>query len=494
MLYSPPLTAQSLYNYVRENLYKLIEIQGVSPKFVEREVVIRSSVLLHRFYKNRNFRPAWFEDSALIPQVNPLIKTISRADQEGLRPDDYHLNKIKEIIIQVIRNQKGKGPINTQSVADLDLLLTDAFLTYGSHLSAGRINPETFDAQLQTNPWEMDLALVLKSALDFDSIEESLRSLAPLYPGYIELRQALARYRDITAKGGWPMVPDGDQMQKGERSERFAALHNRLIVSGDLDQDLHNREDLFDDVLERALQKFQKRYGLTVNGIVDQDTLEALNVPAYIRMRQIELNMERMRWLAYDLEKRYIAVNVADFQAKVVDKGQTVMQMKVVVGKDYRQTPVFSDQMTYMVLCPYWNIPKKIVMEDKLPLIRKDTDYLRKAHIKVLQGWDVEPKEIDPNTIEWLSVNADNFGYRLRQDPGPWNPLGRIKFMFPNRFGVYLHDTPSQKQFEKNPESLAQAAYVSKSPLNWLNISCRRILYGRVKKYLQQSRKMLNKQ
>jgi murein L,D-transpeptidase YcbB/YkuD len=176
--------------------------------------------------------------------------------------------------------------------------------------------------------------------------------------------------------------------------------------------------------------------------------------------------MERWRWLPHDLGSHYIIVNIADFQAGVFKDGETVMAMKVVVGKDYRQTPILSGKMTHVVLCPFWHIPIKIVIEDKLPLIREDPDYLIKQHIKVFQSCKSEYREVDLETIDWSLINADNFKYILRQDPGPWNPLGKIKFLFPNKFGVHLHDTPSQRLFEKDSRTFSSGCIRIEKPID----------------------------
>jgi murein L,D-transpeptidase YcbB/YkuD len=350
-------------------------------------------------------------------------------------------------------------------MADFDLLLTDSFLIYGFHLLAGRINPETFEVQWQADNCETDLAEVLQSALDNNQIEEALRALTPVYSGYIRLREALVRYRDIVNKGGWPNVPKDCEIRKGDHGDHIMALRNRLIISGDLDPKNYNSTYIFDDKLEQAILKFQRRHGLPIDGIVGPLTLKELNVSSDVRLHQIELNMDRWRWLPHDLGNRYIVVNIADFQAGLFENDETVMVMKVVVGKDYRQTQVFSGEITYLVICPYWHIPKVIAVEDKLPLVREDPTYLIRQHIKVFQNYRGNFEEIDPKTIDWYLVNADNFKYKMRQDPGPWNPLGRIKFIFPNKFEVYLHDTPSQELFEKTSRTFSSGCIRIEKPI-----------------------------
>jgi murein L,D-transpeptidase YcbB/YkuD len=441
--------AQSLSDQASELLRTRIEVAGVPPKITVGEELIHASMTLLLFYERRMYRPAWTGDDGPLPQVYALLKAISEAGREGLKPADYHLVKIECTLKKVRQNPGGKNLLDPRRLVDLDLLLTDAFLIYGSHLLAGRINPETIDPEWHANLREADLASVLQTALDSNQIEEALKNLLPPQLGYNRLKQALARYRDIAAKGGWSTVPPGPKMKKGDTGERVVVLCNRLIATCDLDQKPYNNKNIFDDDLEEEVRRFQRRHGLDADGIVGPLTLAELNVPVEQRVRQIELNLERWRWLPQDLGKRFILVNIANFELDVVEDGQLVMTMRAVVGRHYRRTPVFSGKMTYLVLSPYWHTPPGIAVKDKLPLIRKNPDYLVEQNIKVFQGWGAETKEIDPKTVDWSKVTAKNFNYRLRQEPGPLNALGGVKFMFPNKFDVYLHDTPSRELFAK---------------------------------------------
>ena len=469
--------AEGLRDQVREILRNRIEAAGTPPNVNVGGDIIHSATALPRFYEARVYQPAWIDNDGPQRHAEDLIAAIHEADREGLRQNDYHLMLIEKILREVHQNQEQQKSLNPRRLVDLDLLLTDAFMIYGSHLLSGRINPETIDPEWLANRRESDFSRILQAAFDTNSIGETLKSLLPSQMGYARLREALAHYRQIAAKGGWPAVPGGLKMQIGACGERVRALCLRLMTTGDLDgQDTVN--DDFDDILERALRKFQERHGLDVDGIVGPDTLEALNVPVEQRIRQLELNLERWRWLPQTLGKRYILVNMANFELKVVEEDQPVMAMRVVVGKGYRRTPVFSGKMTYLVFNPFWHVPPGIAIQDKLPLMRKEPDYLGEQHMRVFQGWGAETKEIDPKSIDWSKASAENFRYRLRQDPGPWNPLGRVKFMFPNRFNVYIHDTPSRELFDKTVRMFSSgciriekpielAEYVLRDDLNW---------------------------
>jgi murein L,D-transpeptidase YcbB/YkuD len=241
-------------------------------------------------------------------------------------------------------------------------------------------------------------------------------------------------------------------------------LRKRLAASGDLSPGLARGED-FDDALDRAVRRFQEHSGLEVDGIVGRNTLAALNRTALERLHQIEVNMERWRWLPRDLGDRFIRVNIASFEVDLFEAGEHLMNMRAVVGKDYRRTPVFSDTMTYLVVNPHWNMPHTIAVEDKLPLIKKDPGYLADNNMELLRGWGAEAVAEDPLSVDWSTVTAENFRWRLRQAPGPDNALGRIKFMFPNKFNVYLHDTPSRALFGSNVRALSSGCIRLEKPV-----------------------------
>jgi murein L,D-transpeptidase YcbB/YkuD len=460
-----PVYAQSLSDQVDELVRTRIEMAGVPPKIEVTDELIYSSMVLPLFYERRAYRPAWSGDSGPLSQIDDLVTAIGHADREGLRPADYHLDRLQTTLGEIRKNQQKNLPFNPHRLADLDLLATDAFLILGSHYLVGRINPETIDPEWMANRREADLAVVLQKALDANRIKATLEDLLPQQPGYGRLKEALQKYRDLAARGGWPSVPEGPKLQRGDRGPRVALLRSRLVSEGVLHQGDSVEAELFDNLLDEAVRQFQQRHGLDTDGVVGPVTLGALNVSAQDRVRQIEVDLERWRWLPQELGQQYILVNIANFELDVVEGGQPVLVMKVVVGKDYRRTPVFSDKITYLVLSPCWNVPPSIAVEDKLPLIKKDPGYLAKQNMKLIGGGGAEAKEIDPMTVDWSKITAQNFNYRLRQDPGPSNALGRVKFMFPNKFNVYLHDTPSRELFAKPERTFSSGCIRLEKPI-----------------------------
>ena len=221
----------------------------------------------------------------------------------------------------------------------------------------------------------------------------------------------------------------------------------------------------YDDDLVAAVKHMQYRHGLATDGVIGRETMAAFNVPVEKRIEQMVLNLERRRWLADDLGQRYIFVNLADFALKLVDEPKTLLDMRVVVGKEYHETPIFSADMTYIEINPYWNVPPSIAGKELLPHIKRNVNYLADKNFTVLSGWGSGADEVDPATVDWRRLSARNFPYKLRQDPGDNNALGRIKFMFPNKFNVYMHDTPAKALFLKAHRSFSHGCIRLQHPL-----------------------------
>jgi murein L,D-transpeptidase YcbB/YkuD len=404
---------------------------------------------LPRFYFSRAYQPAWTSPTGPLPAVDALVAAIMHTRHEGLRSGDYHLAAIRALLQELQQASEMEQPPAMQSLVGLELLCTDAFLLLASHLAAGRVNPETIHSKWVVNIPEAQLAALLQKAIETERIEASLQTLLPHHPGYHALGDMLEHYRRLDNSVTLAPISTGPKMLKGSRGDRVRQIRQRLMLLGDLASDDMRAPDLFDDELEAAVLRYQKRHGLKADGIVGQRTLAALNVPLQKRIGQIELNMERWRWIPHDLGERYLLVNIADYKLTVMENHRKVMDMKVVVGRNYRLTPVFSDMMKYLVINPYWNVPTTIAIKDLLPRVRKDHTYLEKMGFKVFTSWQEDAAELDAASIDWSQIAPESFMFRLRQEAGPANALGRIKFIFPNRFAVYLHDTPSKSIFKQ---------------------------------------------
>jgi len=263
------------------------------------------------------------------------------------------------------------------------------------------------------------------------------------------LRKASRDYWDIIGAGGWPAFPAGPKLKKGDRGERVEALRNSLAAMGDFVPSAEGDHSFFDGGLEDSLKAFQRRHGLEPDGVVGTQTAATLNVSAEKRSTQIRANLERWRWITPDLGERYILINVADFRVSVIEAGREVLSMAAIVGRPYRRTPDFSGRLAYLGLNPAWTVPPKLAREDILPKVKEDPSYLEEKGIRVFESWAAGAREVDPWDVDWAKVDPDRMAYKFRQDPGPLNALGRIKFMFPNKFDVYLHDTPDRGLFSR---------------------------------------------
>ncbi|MBU1370305.1 MAG: L,D-transpeptidase family protein [Bacteroidetes bacterium] len=414
---------------------------------------------LSQYYTNRSFETAWNPHTTV-----QLITSIQQAYLEGLNPSDYHLQQLLELTVNQPKTELAK--------AEHDLLLTDAFLLYTSHLLSGKVNPQTIDAEWHVTRREGDPVELLQQALSTGEVIAAIQTALPNHAVYKNLKGALQAYQRLNA-ANWTTINNGTMIKKGMEDQRLSTISERLIILGDLKDSNANENIAYDDKLIAAVQQFQARHGLENEGNIGPQTIGALNVSIQERIEQIEANMERWRWLPREFGTYYILVNIANFELDVIKNGELVLTRKVITGKSYRRTPVFSARMQYLVLNPTWTIPPGILNSDILPAVRKDPSYLEKKKLTVL---DHEGKIIDPSGVDWNGKAARSYTYR--QPPGPDNALGEVKFMFPNKYHVYLHDTPSKELFGKSEralssgcirvhEPLSLAEYLLNDPQNW---------------------------
>jgi murein L,D-transpeptidase YcbB/YkuD len=452
---------------LRIKLKQKIEQEQRRERFTCRNEMICGTADLPFFYARREYRPAWVSQRSLAT-AKSLMRSIRVADLDGLRTADYHTAEIDMLIKKVTANRLNGTMTPPDILADLDILLTDSFLLLGSHMMAGRVNPETIHTAWTVYHPEANLTQTLETAIESDQIEFALNRLKPPHHGYRALKSALNRYREIAAFGGWPILDKKLSWEKGEGGTHIALLRERLGSTGDLDfsDESSGNRSLYNDILETGIARFQARHGLPETGMIDEATIEALNVPVDVRIRQIELNLERWRWIPHDLGSRYLLVNIADYNLTVFEDSLPKWGMRVVVGRDYRRTPVFSADIKYLVINPYWNIPRKIAVNDILPKVQRDPEYLIKKRIKVFASWQEDAPELNPYAVDWSQVTKRNFTFKFRKDPGPFNDLGRIKFMLPNKYAVYLHDTPSRKLFKRNTRSFSSGCIRLERPLD----------------------------
>ena len=457
-------TMDTLTSRVDEHLRQRIESGAVPGAHRVVGAPVRLSEMLQWLYAERLYRPAWSTPAGLLPQVETLLDAIRSAETEGLRPADYFLSTIEPALARIHQQTAAMAGPHPEQLAELDLLLSAALVSYSADLLFGRHQPRPHDGEVSTQ-MEVDLRSILQPALDTGQIQAALHQLLPWHAGYGRLRQALAHYRRLATQGGWPSIAAGPVLRLGDRDPRLRVLRQRLRLTGDLGSESPLAVDLFDQTVEQAVRVFQARHGLDADGVVGSTTLAALNVPVAVRLQQIAVNLDRWRWLPQHLGARYLVVNIANFTLDVVEQEQVVMMMRAVVGTPQQRTPVFSDTMTHLILNPYWRVPASIARQEILPRLRREPGYLATQNIKLLRGQGAEAREVNPRSIDWSAVSAQNFNYSLRQEPGPDNALGRVKFMFPNAFGVYMHDTPQRTLFARPTRAFSHGCIRLEQPI-----------------------------
>jgi murein L,D-transpeptidase YcbB/YkuD len=425
----------------------------VRPEYVAQGTEgVRLWNTLKSFYAARGYQPAWIGRHFARPQLDHLVKAIEKAEQSGLDPADYSL---PEIVTRQAELSRDAGGIQRDPVrlVEMDIWLTYSFLRYASHLLNGRFDPNELGPNWSATPSKKDLANLLETSLAQNVVEQVPEHLAPRHSQYAALQRALARYREIAAAGTWASIPETKALKRGGQHPSLRIIRRNLALVEDLSgaDDVLKQNDgnpAFDEVLEQAVRKFEARHGLKIDGVIDPEFILAMNVSPDERVRQIELNLERLRWLPESLGDNHLSINIPAFELAAMEEGKSVLTMRVIVGKSENPTPVFSDRLTHVVFSPYWNIPDTIAIKETIPAIQKDPEYLAKNQIDVIRGSGPDAEPLDPATIDW-SVAATDKSYKFRQRPGPDNSLGHVKFLFPNKFDVYLHDTPADSLFQR---------------------------------------------
>ena len=447
VLFAPPAHAQSGFADALRTQLSAKRPAGV-------ELLHQSQ--LQDFYQRHDYRPVWLTHDRPNYHASLLRDALRRADREGLDPADFHLPAIEQ----------QWAIASADSRVTLELLLTDAFMRYSLQLRAGSLNPGKIDPDwhIKTEDWKgAPLAWLL---LDADDFERALKTLPPPQPGYQLLRKALAHYRQIKHEGGWPTLPPGPAFKLGTYDKRIGLLRIRLMAEGDLKTHAFENLDSYNLQVEEAVKHFQQRHGIEADGVVGPATRAAMNVPVERRIEEIKLNMERWRWLPRQLGDRYVMVNTAGYLLDVVDNDKTALSMRVITGQKDKTTPVLAARLSVVQLNPYWVVPDQIAAEELLPDQQKNPNYLVEHHYRVFDRWGDDAKELDPEKIKWRKYTKDNFPYKLRQDPGPFNALGQIKFVFQNQFAIYLHDTPHRQLFAQTNRALSHGCVRVENPMS----------------------------
>jgi murein L,D-transpeptidase YcbB/YkuD len=402
-------------------------------------------------YKAYGNQALWLSSDGLHEdRAYALANAILQAEQDGLRMDSYPVGALARAMSGVSQTAKPTA----QQLAEADVLLTAAFASLGEDYLTGQVDPKSVAQSWHIDPQEENVDSALVRSLRNSALDKSIASMRPQTPDYDALRRELDRYQKIAVAGGWPSVPRGEPTKPGEpmSAARVAALKARLSVEGLLPAEQTGNaapsqatRSVYDNQLAGSVAQFQARHGIVVDSMLGTETFDALNKPAAYRAAQIAANLERMRWLPRALGSRYVIVNVSGFHLEAYDNGQKALEMKVIVGEDYedKATPVFSDSMETVVFRPYWNVTDDIADKELFPKINADPGYLA------------------ANNYEFFKEGGKT---RIRQKPGEENSLGLVKFLFPNDFNIYLHDTPNRELFKEDVRAFSHGCIRVEKP------------------------------
>ncbi len=425
-----------------------------------RGIGISSMSILEPLYKANAFNPLWADPQTL----DQLFQAIHAIDEDGLDPEDYHLS----ILLRMRSEGRQAGGSATAAPPDFDLLLTDSFIRLAYHLSYGKVNPRSLNPawNFHRKIAARDPVPTLLDAIRSNEVFYFLDRLKTQVSYYLKLKAVLAVYRDIQRRGGWRSIPEDIQFVKGERSPYVAILRERLLLTGDLTRQSDDPE-LFDDAMEIGITHFKMRHNLGNDSAIYRTTVLELNRPVDYWIDKIKVNLERARWVAGELPRDFVIVDIAGFFVYVLRDGEIAWQSRIQVGGRYRQTPAFRSAIERVELNPSWTAPPGVVDALILPEARKDPQYIGRQGFTVINAVG---KAVDPLKINWAAYSARTLPYRLRQGPGPENPMGRVKFYFPNEFLISLHDTPEQEAFEDSQRDFSFGCVRVEKPLEFAEL------------------------
>ncbi len=405
---------------------------------------------LYFLYGERYFEPIWLSQDAagkvtFSPAADKIITLFKNAEAEGLRPSDYLTPDID------LTRVSGDGA----ALAALETAFSRATMRYANHLHNGRIKPQTVSELLDIAPKPIDEAALMERLARSSDPGAILAELEPKHPEFLALKSALANFKATAASRPTP-IADGAVLRPGNSDARLPSIRARLELTA-------GTSTLYDEATVAAVKTFQERQGLEVDGVIGPATVAALNGGTATRREDIVANMERWRWMPSELGQFNVFVNIPEFRLWIQRGGQTEYTTRVVVGTTKNQTPVFSDNIRHVVVNPYWNVPSSIIKGEIAPAVLRNPGYIDNQNMDLLyNGTPVSPWQVD-----WSQVSTTNFPFRVRQRPGSGNALGQIKFLFPNKHDVYLHDTPSKSLFSRSYRAFSHGCVRVQNPMEF---------------------------
>jgi murein L,D-transpeptidase YcbB/YkuD len=400
-----------------------------------------------KLYEHYQNVPLWLEENADSERADQLVNALATVHEHGLIGSAYPLEELRAALAPIDKNRRP----TPQQLAEADVMLTSVYVALGEDLLTGQVDPDKVEPDWRIRQSTADVDSLLARTLRGNPLDRAIESMRPQDQQYTALREQLRRYRELAAAGGWKPVPGGPSLRPGDTAqvERLTALRERLAIEdfidrGDVEADSAGRA-IYEGKLAGAVAAFQRRHGIVVDSILGAGTLASLNLTAQYRAGQIMANLERHRWMPRSLGDRYIYVNVPAFRFDAYEDGRPVLTSKVIVGQQYadQATPAFADSMTYIEFAPYWNVPEKIAEEELWPKINEDPSYLEEHDYEIVN---------------------DRGEPRIRQRPGDKNALGKVKFIFPNNFNIYLHDTPERSLFQRDVRAFSHGCIRVEKP------------------------------
>ncbi|MDX1496098.1 MAG: L,D-transpeptidase family protein, partial [Salinisphaeraceae bacterium] len=429
---------------------------------------------------------SWLGDTEMSEHAPDFLAALNEAASHGLDINEYPVKKLEELL--------DSPPEAPADLAEVEIAMMSAYLRYYRHLTQGRY-PKLAEKTgwfIKHRDYNEKAALQL---LAEKGPHKALQEALPSVPEYELLRKARPRMLRIAQAGGWPKVEGDGLVRPGERSPEIPNLRERLAISGELTNaepqgEAVNDPNLFDPATVAAFKAFQERHGIKVDGVIGPNARAMLSYPAKERLAQIDANLERLRWMPQHLEDDRIMVNIAAYYFRGYRDGEVDTEMRVVVGDEQHQTPAFSDKLEYMEVNPYWTVPNSIIINELAPKLVENPDYLAARNMSIYENWDYDSELIDPASIDWdeYAHSGKNFPYVIRQAPGLGNALGRIKFMFPNDYSIYLHDTPEDELFKEADRTFSHGCIRLERPIDVADFVLRNTAnwdVGRVKAALQ---------
>jgi murein L,D-transpeptidase YcbB/YkuD len=418
--------------------------------------VIYQPAIIEQHYYETNYEPTWTDRA----QVERVLGILAQAGRDGLDPEHYHYSELRALLDASEVSMKTDNRVR----AKFDVMLTDGAILYVRHLLQGKVDPHIIDPTFNYSRLRFEPAVVsktLREAIANETIATLVQDARPRRAFYAAMRDALARYRELAATESFVRIPDDAVLKPGQAHANVPPLRRRLAELGFLEP-AADHSSQFDDTLEQAVRSFQQHNNLDVDGVVGSQSFALLNLSWSDRVDLLRINMDRLRWIYRDLTDNVVVVNIAGFELYYLRKGKPAWETPVMVGTIAHQTPIFTDRLRYLEFNPTWTVPRSIIRRSLFPKFRADPQAAIDGQYHLI---DRTGQLTDPLQIDWSAYNGSNFPYNVVQQPGPQNALGRVKFMFPNRHAIYLHDTPSRALFSRSSRAFSAGCVRVQDPL-----------------------------